>query len=406
MLNKLKVEFPTIPLMVLTATATSLVENSLLQLVRSPVISKGSINRPNIYFQCEELENDDDFSIFAEKAAKIIKNECSIIYTDFINNIGPIMSKLQENGIDSLPYYGEMDAKSRYLNYMKWKNDEVKVIVATAAFGMGIDKADIRHIVRYGVPESLTSWAQELGRSGRDGQPATATIYYSINNTNHAMAWIRDHVSNAEYCKQLLDDFSTAWKYVMANLAGKCRRQIFLDAFEEEYMQDVDVKPVACCDVCKMNLPLVNLKEELRTLVDAITVVGSKGEVKIVQWIRGSSLQWTSEYDKTVLSYGNYKGRSEIWWRKFIRQCHVIGYVEKELRSIIKKSGHYAIQGILTVLPQVHEELSKGSPSVMMCEGTSCTAICKPLASSSGSNMQGAWQQLKAGDRKGKGTMA
>jgi len=82
----------------------------------------------------------------------------------------------------------------------------------------------------------------------------------------------------------------------------------------------------------------------------------------------------------------------------------VIGYVEKELRSIIKKSGHYAIQGILKVLPQAHEELSKDSLSVMMCEGTSCTAICKPLASSSGSNMQGARQQLKAGDRKGKGT--
>ena len=68
---------------------------------------------------------------------------------------------------------------------------------------MGIDKIDIHHIVRYGVPESLTSWDQELNRSGRDGQPATATIYYSTNNTNHAMVWIHDHISNAEYCKQL-----------------------------------------------------------------------------------------------------------------------------------------------------------------------------------------------------------
>ena len=104
----------------------------------------------------------------------------------------PLMILTATNGIDSLPYYGEMDAKSRYSNYMKWKNDEVKVIVATAAFGMGIDKEDIRH-VRYGVPESLTSWAQELGRAGRDGHPATATIYYSMSNTNHAMAWIIDH---------------------------------------------------------------------------------------------------------------------------------------------------------------------------------------------------------------------
>ena len=111
---------------------------------------------------------------------------------------GPIMSKLQDNGIDSIPYYGEMDSKSRYSNYMKWKNDEIKIIVATSAFGMGIDKEDIHHIVRHGVPENLTSCAQKLGRAGGDSHPATATIYYSMDNTNHAMAWIRDHVGNAD----------------------------------------------------------------------------------------------------------------------------------------------------------------------------------------------------------------
>ena len=106
----------------------------------------------------------------------------------------------------------------------------------------------------------------------------------------------------------------------------------------------------------------MDMTEELRILVDAITVVGSKGEVKIVQWIRGSSLQWSSEYDKTTLSYGNFKGRSEIWWRKFIRQCHVIGFIDKELKSIIKKSGHYAIQGVLYVLPKAYKELAKDNP--------------------------------------------
>ena len=146
------------------------------------------------------------------------------------------------------------------------------------------------------------------------------------------MAWIRDHVGNADYCKQLLDGYSNSWKYVMAD------REIFLDAFGEECLQNDDVQSVACCDVCKTNPQLVNMTEELRTLVDAITVVGSKGEVKIVQWIRGSSLQWTSEYDKTTMSYGNFKGRIEIWWRKLIRQCHVMGFIEKELKSIIKKS--------------------------------------------------------------------
>ena len=188
-----------------------------------------------------------------------------------------------------------MDSKSRYSNYTKWKNDEIKIIVVTSAFGMGINKEDIRHIVRYSVPESLTSWAQELGRAGRDGHPVTASIYYSMDNTIHAMAWIRDHVGNADYCKQLLEGFSNSWKYVMANLAGKCQCEIFLDAFGEECIQDADVHSVACCDVCKMNPQLVDMTEELRILVDALNVVGSKGEVKIVQWVRSSSLEWTSE---------------------------------------------------------------------------------------------------------------
>ena len=106
-----------------------------------------------------------------------------------------------------------------------------------------------------------------------------------MDNINHvAMAWIRDRVGNTDYCKQLLEGISNSWKYVMADLAGKCQCEIFLDAFGEECIQDIDVHSIACCDVCS-NPQLVDMTEELRILFDAITVVGSKGEVKIVQWI-------------------------------------------------------------------------------------------------------------------------
>ena len=180
--------------MILTTTAPSSVKSSMHQLVCSPVISKTSINRPNIFLQCEEIPSDEDsLSIFATRVSQIIQDECSIIYTDFVNDIGPIMSKLEEQGISSVAHYGELDAKSIYESYMKWKTDEVKVMVATSAFVMGIDKHNIRHIVGYGVPENLCSWAQELGRGGRDGQPATATIFYSMSNISHAMAWLREH---------------------------------------------------------------------------------------------------------------------------------------------------------------------------------------------------------------------
>jgi len=104
------------------------------------------------------------------------------------------VSKLSKHGIDSVTYYGKMDPKSQTESYMEWKSGHVNVMVATTAFGMGINKPGICHIVRYGVPESLCTWAQEFGRGGRESGGATATILYSVANTDHAMAWIQEHV--------------------------------------------------------------------------------------------------------------------------------------------------------------------------------------------------------------------
>ena len=113
-LKMLKNEFLQIPIMLLTATAPPEVQSELISIVRNPYISKGKIDRQNIYFQCEEVESGDkDFSDFATRVSQLIGNECAITYTDFIRHVGPIMTKLEEHGIDSVAYYGELDPKSR-----------------------------------------------------------------------------------------------------------------------------------------------------------------------------------------------------------------------------------------------------------------------------------------------------
>ena len=89
----------------------------------------------------------------------ISDSDCTIIYTDFFDNVGPIMNELNSHGIDSVAYYGEMDVKSQNESYRKWQNGEVMVMIATSAFGMGINRRDIRQIIRYGVPENMCSWA-------------------------------------------------------------------------------------------------------------------------------------------------------------------------------------------------------------------------------------------------------
>ena len=150
-LENLKDEFPSTPIACLTATAPPLVQESILKLLRNPFITKGSINRPNITLSCEALPSNvkrKDFSHFASRVSNILdESQSAIIYTDFIDDVGPIMSKLNEEGIESVAYYGEMDIRSRNESYTRWRNGEVNVIVATSAFSMGINKPDIRHVI-------------------------------------------------------------------------------------------------------------------------------------------------------------------------------------------------------------------------------------------------------------------
>ena len=102
-------------------------------------------------------------SLFAARVSEILDGSSTIIYTDFTDDVGPIVSELSEYDIDCVAYHGEMDIHSRHTSYSKWRSGETKVMVATSAFDMGIDKPDIRNIIRYGVPENICSWAQELG---------------------------------------------------------------------------------------------------------------------------------------------------------------------------------------------------------------------------------------------------
>ena len=144
-LETLKSDFPTVPLVALTATAPLDVNQSIQKLLRTPLLIKGSVNRPNIFLSCEELpfSGGKGLSHFAARVSEILDGSSAIIYTDFIDDIGPIVSELSEYDIDCVAYHGEMDIQSWHTSYSKWRSGETKVMVATSAFGMGIDKPDI-----------------------------------------------------------------------------------------------------------------------------------------------------------------------------------------------------------------------------------------------------------------------
>ena len=156
---------------------------------------------------------------FASRVVDKIGNDCTIIYTDFINSVGPIMSELSAFDVDLVAYYGEMDVKSRNESYHRWKSGEINVMVATSAFGMGIDKSNIKQV------RSSRKYVQLGTRIGqgwkRRRQCYCNHFFYSTSDIDHAGTWIRDHVHNFDYCNRILKEFGNAWKYVMSHLSGE-----------------------------------------------------------------------------------------------------------------------------------------------------------------------------------------
>lgn len=173
--------------MALSATATTDVEEKICHALRNPIMQKKSINRPNITLNVEELIHEkgmNDTMQFSTRAAEIAGTSPTIIYTDFISDIGPILSSLHEIGTDAVGYHGEMDPSERLESYTKWNSDQVNIIVATKAFGLGIDKPDIRNVIRNGVPESILSWTLELVET----ESKLVLLFYTADQMFHMLS--------------------------------------------------------------------------------------------------------------------------------------------------------------------------------------------------------------------------
>jgi RecQ family ATP-dependent DNA helicase len=335
-LETIKEHFSTTPVMFLTATATPSMAEKLKCCLHDPCVLKGTINRPNIILDVQEFDkghvskdNRGDYSGFATKVSKIISKDSAIVYTDFIADIAPITQALAKVGITFAHYHGELDARAKLASYRQWSNGEVQVMVATKAFGMGINSGDVIHVIRNGVPPNINTWMQELGRAGRRGQAATATILYSESDVQNVLGWLRDHLQNRVIRDTILAEFDISWKLVYSKLAGKCIRKTMLEYYNEELTDAAK----HCCGVCdgQGNRSYVICTSEAKNLVQAINALGSKGECKISEFLRGSNSSWLTDESKRNVSYGAGCHHSVQWWRSFIRQCHGLGIVDRKV---------------------------------------------------------------------------
>lgn len=297
-LHLLKKEFPNIPIIALTATATAKVADDIALQLGIPNVKRfvSSFNRPNLTYKVERKNNAFD------KLVNIInkyKGESVIVYCFSKRETDSIAEKLCRLGFNARPYHAGMTTRDRTLNQQDFINDKVDIIVATIAFGMGIDKPDVRLVVHYSLPKTIEGYFQETGRAGRDGLESECVLFYGAGdqfNQKYFIGQIEDPIQKAKRIEQLN-------QMVAYCELKKCRRRQLLNYFGEDYI------PSKCngCDVCLKTENYFNAANVSQKILQAVNETGGRfGGSHIISILLGRNQKKIRELGHERLnSYGS-----------------------------------------------------------------------------------------------------
>ncbi|MBR3303075.1 MAG: DNA helicase RecQ [Bacteroidales bacterium] len=313
------------PIIALTATATPKVQSDILKNlgIANAKVFKSSFNRPNLYYEVRPKVNTEK-----EIIKFILSNpgKSGIIYCLSRKKVEDLAQLLNVNGIKALPYHAGLDAATRATNQDLFLMEEVDVIVATIAFGMGIDKPDVRFVIHYNIPKSLEGYYQETGRAGRDGGEGKCIAFYSFNDIVKLEKFMQSKpVAEQEIGKQLLTE---TMAYAESNM---CRRKSLLNYFGEVYQED----DCGNCDNCLHKQPTFDGKEYLLTLFQLIRSMKEnfKGE-HLANILGGVTNAMTTSYKHTSSRFfGIFEDKDEKFWMAVIRQACVIGLLYKNIEQ-------------------------------------------------------------------------
>ena len=248
------------PVIALTATATPKVQSDILKNLRiqDATVFKSSFNRPNLYYEIrDKVEPEKDIIRFIRAHA----GKSGIIYCLSRKKVEELAQLLSINGIRALPYHAGLDARTRAENQDRFLMEDIQVIVATIAFGMGIDKPDVRFVIHYDIPKSIEGYYQETGRAGRDGQEGICITYYSYKDIQKLEKFMQGKpVAEQEIGRQLLGET------VAYAESSQCRRKLLLNYFGEDYLQD----NCGCCDNCLHPKSRFDAQEEMSMVIELI----------------------------------------------------------------------------------------------------------------------------------------
>ena len=313
------------PIIALTATATLKVQSDILKNLGIPdaAIFKSSFNRPNLYYEVrEKIEPEKDIIRFIRKNA----GKSGIIYCLSRKKVEEMAQLLEINGIKARPYHAGLDAKTRTENQDLFLMEEIDVIVATIAFGMGIDKPDVRFVIHYDIPKSIESYYQETGRAGRDGKEGQCITYYSYKDIQKLEKFMQGKpVSEQEIGRQLLSEV------VAYSESSTCRRKLLLNYFGEEYEQD----NCENCDNCLHPKATFDGRKEMCLVIELIKSLPEHFKIEhLANILAGNKNAAITSYhhDKLPL-FGKGAGHSEKFWCTVIHQGLIAHLLEKEIET-------------------------------------------------------------------------
>ena len=336
------------PIITLTATATPKVQSDIQKnlCMTDARVFKSSFNRPNLYYEIRDKSN-----IKKEIIHFIRSNsgKSGIIYCLSRKKVEEIAEFLNINGIKALPYHAGMDAATRAKNQDKFLMEEIDVIVATIAFGMGIDKPDVRFVIHYDIPKSLEGYYQETGRAGRDGREGKCLTFYSYKDIQKLEKFMQGKpISEQEIGKQLLLETVA---YAETN---RCRRKVLLNYFGEDYTEE----NCGNCDNCLNPKKMFDGQQEMCTVIELIGSMKENFKAEhLVNILAGESNSIIKSYNHHHSEfYGIGKDKGSKFWLAVIRQGLVMHLLEKDIEQY----------GLISVTPQGNE--FKDNPHELMID--------------------------------------
>ena len=319
-LSILKRQFPNVPVVALTATADELVRRDIVERLAIPAadVLVSSFNRPNIKYFVRPKKN---------SYARLIeflnerKSESGIVYCLSRASVENLAADLRAEGYTALPYHAGLDKRIRDENQNKFLNDEAKIIVATIAFGMGIDKSNVRFVVHMDLPKNIESYYQETGRAGRDGLPSDALLFYSAADLIklQKFAEVEGNPQQTEIMLRKLDRMGEFGEL------KSCRRRYLLRYFDETLKEDC-----GNCDNCETEFDTFDGTVLAQKALSAVARTGQRyGLSYIVEFLRGSRSARIRDDHKGLKTYGVGKDVSKDDWDQYIKQIIAQGILDQ-----------------------------------------------------------------------------